>query len=174
MTAFRVGGGNVGHGLEPAADEIVIMRIWSLHPKYLDACGLVALWREALLARAVLKGETKGYVHHPQLLRFRAESLPVNLICEYLRSVHTEAVNRGYRFSGGKIGRFRTRGRLTVTRGQLKFEWQHLMNKLERRNPTWLSRLRKLDTPEPHPLFRVVRGSVAPWEKGADRGGGPG
>ncbi|HEU5178767.1 MAG TPA: pyrimidine dimer DNA glycosylase/endonuclease V, partial [Burkholderiales bacterium] len=32
------------------------MRLWSLHPKYLDARGLVALWREALLAQAVLRG----------------------------------------------------------------------------------------------------------------------
>ena len=27
------------------------MRLWTLHPKYLDAAGLVALWREALLAQ---------------------------------------------------------------------------------------------------------------------------
>jgi hypothetical protein len=32
----------------------VVARIWSLHPKYLDARGLVALWREGLLAQAVL------------------------------------------------------------------------------------------------------------------------
>jgi len=25
------------------------MRLWTLHPKYLDARGLVALWREGLL-----------------------------------------------------------------------------------------------------------------------------
>ena len=36
------------------------MRLWSLHPRYLDAKGLVALWREGLLAQAVLKGQTKG------------------------------------------------------------------------------------------------------------------
>lgn len=32
------------------------MRLWSLHPSYLDAVGLVALWREGLLARKVLQG----------------------------------------------------------------------------------------------------------------------
>ena len=43
------------------------MRLWSIHPRYLDSMGLVALWREALLAQAVLRGETKGYKFHPQL-----------------------------------------------------------------------------------------------------------
>jgi hypothetical protein len=33
------------------------MRLWSLHPEYLDANGLVALWREALLAQAFLQGK---------------------------------------------------------------------------------------------------------------------
>jgi hypothetical protein len=36
------------------------MRLWTLHPKYLDARGLVALWREALLAQKVLRGATRG------------------------------------------------------------------------------------------------------------------
>ena len=47
------------------------MRIWSLHPRYLDAKGLVAVWRETLLAKHVLEGKTKGYKNHPQLNRFR-------------------------------------------------------------------------------------------------------
>lgn len=37
------------------------MRLWVSHPKYLDCKGLVALWRESLLARKVLKGKTKGW-----------------------------------------------------------------------------------------------------------------
>ena len=37
------------------------MRLWSLRPKYLDSQGLVALWREGLLAQAVLRGKTRGY-----------------------------------------------------------------------------------------------------------------
>ena len=48
-----------------------IMRLWSLHPSYLDSAGLVALWQEGLLARKVLSSQTKGYIHHPQLHRFR-------------------------------------------------------------------------------------------------------
>jgi Pyrimidine dimer DNA glycosylase len=142
------------------------VRIWSLHPKYLDVRGLVALWRETLLAQAVLRGATIGYAHHPQLRRFKEQSSPVGFIGEYLRSVHAEAVNRGYRFAGQKITRARATGRLIVTRGQIEFEWQHLLSKLEKRDRMWHARLAGIEQPKPHPLFRVVPGSVAAWEKG--------
>jgi hypothetical protein len=143
------------------------VRIWSLHPKYLDARGLVALWREALLAQAVLRRATKGYVHHPQLLRFRQQTIPVGCIAEYLRAVHGEATRRGYRFAAARIARARTLARLTVTRGQLEFEWLHLMAKLRTRDPELHAQLTSVKTPQAHPLFRVVRGDVAHWEKGA-------
>ena len=141
------------------------MRIWSLHPKYLDARGLVALWREGLLAQAVLRGETKGYVRHPQLARFQGQPSPAGLIAEYLRAVHAEAMSRGYHFSASKIGRSRPPGRLAVTRGQLEFEWRHLMKKLMVRDPERRARLEKVRRPQPHPLFSVSRGGVAEWEK---------
>ena len=143
------------------------MRIWSLHPQYLDARGLVALWREALLAQAVLRGRTTGYRHHPQLLRFRAHSSPVGSIAEYLRTVHEEAATRGYRFASGKIDRARAIRRITVTRDQLQFEWSHLLEKLRVRDPQRLAQLRNVKSPRPHPMFRVVRGSVEQWERGA-------
>jgi hypothetical protein len=138
-----------------------------LHPKYLDARGLVALWREALLAQAVLGGKTKGYRHHPQLLRFRAQPSPIGSIAEYLRVVHDEAVDRDYRFVAEKISRARARSQLTVTRGQLEFEWRHLLDKLRVRDPHRLAELTKVKIPRAHPLFRVVRGNVAQWERGA-------
>jgi hypothetical protein len=143
------------------------LRIWSLHPKYLDARGLVALWREALLAQAVLKEETAGYRHHPQLLRFRARASPIGCIAEYLRGVHAEAVTRGYRFAAGKISRSRSSGTISVPRGQLEFEWEHLLAKLRVRDPRRLALLAGVKKPQPHPLFRAVRGNVARWEKGA-------
>jgi hypothetical protein len=141
------------------------LRLWSLHPKYLDARGLVALWREALLAQAVLRGRTEGYQHHPQLQRFREQRLPVGSIAEYLRVVHREAETRGYRFAVGKIDRSRSRVQVTVTRGQLDYEWEHLMRKLRMRDPDRREALESVKAPEPHPLFRVVRGGVADWEK---------
>jgi hypothetical protein len=141
------------------------MRIWSLHPQYLDARGLVALWREALLAQAVLRGRTKGYLHHPQLLRFRAETAPVGFIAAYLRAVHDEAAMRGYGFAADKITRTQATGRLVVTRGQLEYEWRHLLQKLSARAPERFARLASVKRPRAHPLFQVVRGDVADWEK---------
>ena len=141
------------------------MRLWSLHPEYLDARGLVALWREALLAQAVLTGETKGYRRHPQLERFRAGGRPAALIAEYLRAVYAESIKRGYRFDSEKIGRSRTTAQLDVTSGQFDFEWRHLMNKLETRAPELHEKYLAVDAPLPHPLFRVISGEIADWER---------
>ena len=141
------------------------MRLWSLHPKYLDSCGLVALWREALLAQAVLAGTTAGYRNHPQLLRFRAQPAPLSFIAQYLRSVHAESAARGYRFDGCRIARRRTSRRIEVLQGQLDFEWRHLMDKLSRRAPQRHEELLAEKSPLPHPLFRVVPGGIADWER---------
>ena len=80
------------------------MRLWTIHPKHLDAKGLVALWREALLAQKVLQGGTRGYRHHPQLRRFLATSRPAAALARYLAAVHEESVRRGYHFDAAKIG----------------------------------------------------------------------
>jgi hypothetical protein len=141
------------------------MRLWSVHPKYLDARGLVALWREALLAQAVLRGRTTGYVHHPQLERFRARPSPVGAIADYLRSVHAEANSRGYAFASRKISRARGSGVIPVTRGQLMYEWSRLMGKLAIRDPELHGRLVLVSRPQSHPSFRIVSGGVKTWEK---------
>ena len=142
------------------------MRLWSLHPKYLDPQGLVALWREALLAQAVLQGKTKGYKHHPQLKRFQDAPAPRKYIAAYLKQVHEEATRRGYSFDAKKIGRstgVRLKS-LKVSRGQLKYEWAHLDRKLRKRAPKWRKQLRLSKLPATHPLFRTVSGGVADWE----------
>jgi Pyrimidine dimer DNA glycosylase len=141
------------------------MRLWTLHPKYLDAQGLVALWREALLAQKVLRGETRGYRHHPQLLRFANTNNPPAALAAYLKAVHEEALQRGYQFNGSKIGRRRFRGKLKETRGQLLYEWRHLKRKLRKRDPKRLRSLTAVKVPVPHPLFRMVPGAVRDWEK---------
>ena len=123
------------------------------------------MWREALLAQAVLAGETKGYRNHPQLERFRASARPAALIAEYLRAVHAESIERGYRFDKSKTGRSRTSKRLAVTSGQLDFEWHHLMEKLKTRAPELHEKYLLEASPEPHPLFRVIPGGVADWER---------
>lgn len=140
------------------------MRIWSLHPQHLDAKGLVALWRETLLAQKVLRGETKGYRHHPQLQRFRAHPEPLAAIADYLRAVQREAERRGYHFDASKIGPQTTRRKITVTSGQIAYELAHLRNKLQVRDAEALARLQMFEQPMLHPLFRAVEGEVEAWE----------
>jgi Pyrimidine dimer DNA glycosylase len=144
------------------------VRLWSVHPRYLDSVGLVALWREALLARKVLQNRTTGYRHHPQLRRFREQRNPVACINSYLGFVQAEAARREYRFDRSKIGRARAAGTLPETTGQLLFEWHHLLKKLELRSPAFAARLVSVRQPEANPLFHLVRGGVRCWEKNHD------
>ena len=143
------------------------MRIWTLHPKYLDPRGLVALWREGLLARAVLRDQTSGYRAHPQLERFRAHPAPLSAIDAYLHGVLVESRTRGYSFDASKIGRARGHALLDTSAGQLEHEWQHLLAKLRERAPALFDRWRDVPSPDPHPLFTIVPGPVASWERGA-------
>jgi hypothetical protein len=145
------------------------MRLWTLHPKYLDARGLVAVWREGLLAQAVLRGLTTGYARHPQLTRFREARTPVSAIGSYLGAVHDEAARRGYRFDRGKVFRRGRAGHLTATAGQVAYEWRHLKAKLAVRDRVWLASVRSVRRPDPHPLFRIVPGPVEAWEVGRGR-----
>lgn len=140
------------------------MRLWSIHPRYLDVKGLVACWREALLAKAVLTGKTRGYRHHPQLRRFRLQTRPAAAINEYLRGLFIEASRRGYSFDARKLGRTRFPGKIPVTLGQMRFEATHLRRKLKTRERRHLKPLKRVRKPVPHPLFRIRRGPVEDWE----------
>lgn len=146
------------------------MRLWTLHPQYLDARGLVAVWREALLARAVLRGRTRGYRYHPQLARFRARPDPVACLNAYLRAIYDEAVRRGYRFDATKLGRVSTRRRIPATAGQLAREWAHLKTKLQARSPARYRQLALEGRPAAHPLFVIRPGPVRSWERSSRRG----
>jgi hypothetical protein len=145
--------------------EFVRMRLWSLHPKYLDPQGLVALWREALLARAVLRGKTRGYRSHPQLERFRRSPAPRSSINAYLAAVRGEAASRGYSFDKSKIGPVRKVNRIAVTSAQRDYEWRHLLAKLRKRNPERYRKWRALKSPQCHPLLYVRPGRIAAWER---------
>mgnify|MGYP001175229659 FL=1 len=160
------------------------MRMWSLHPSHLDRQGLVAAWREALLAQAVLADRTTGYRHHPQLQRFRDTANPLETIGGYLWGLHGDAVARRYSFNeqkiiaagvpadtasvpGGAAGVPAGLGmgaKLTVTQGQLDYEWAHLGEKLMRRSPDDGARWQHA-SPTPHPIFEVVPGGVEAWER---------
>lgn len=140
------------------------MRIWSLHPKYLDSKGLLALWREALLAKNVLEGKTKGYKNHPQLNRFKSTVNPVHSIHYYLKFVQEEAEQRNYRFDKDKIDFQTPATRIAVTTGQLDFERLHLSRKLAVRAPQLLTRITTNPELDLHPMFDLTVGPVADWE----------
>ena len=144
------------------------MRLWSLHPRYLDTRGLLAVWREGLLAQRVLGGHTRGYRNHPQLERFRSHPSPAKAIALYLDGVFTEARVRGYRFDRSKIeARIEQVPAIEVTEGQLRYELSHLAGKLKSRDPARLAHLDQDQLPEPHPLFVAIPGPVASWERPA-------
>ncbi len=132
---------------------------------YLDPQGLVALWREALLAQAVLRGETKGYRNHPQLARFKAHPFPQAALSHYLAAVHAESRTRGYSFDATKIHAPVNDAALTVTTGQRHFEWAHLMRKLETRNPELHERWKDTGVPRLHPMFTAQAGGIEAWER---------
>lgn len=145
------------------------MRLWSLHPHYLDRQGLLAGWREGLLAQAVLLGRTKGYTNHPQLFRFRENNDPAGALGAYLKEIADEAHNRNYRFDQEKIERIDHRFTTDVTEGQLEFERQHLLKKILVRNPLETERIASLSAGPitPHPIFRTVHGHIEHWERGS-------
>ena len=141
------------------------MRLWTVHPRYLDAKGLVAAWREALLAQKVLAGQTRGYRNHPQLERFRKHPRPAHVIAAFLRGIAREAGRRGYSFDASRISNRPFSGQIRETSGQLSFEWQHLKAKLRARAPSLYREYKSVATPKAHPLFRIVPGKIRPWEK---------
>ena len=143
------------------------MRLWSIHPRYLDVKGLLALWREGLLAQKVLEGKTRGYTRHPQLERFRESGDPLGMIGQYLEAIKEESVLRGYHFDGSKILRRREKKKriIRVARGQLAYEWALLKKKVSRRDRTKYRELRKILHPRPHPRFIKIEGGIASWER---------
>jgi hypothetical protein len=145
------------------------MRLWTVHPQYLDTKGLLAAWREGLLAQKVLLGQTRGYTRHPQLQRFRTRRSPAKSIAGYLVELANEADRRGYKFDRRRISVCANNGKLRETRGQLLFEWSHLKRKLRRRSPKAYRLCCKIGHPRGHPLFRIVPGPIRKWEKTSSR-----
>lgn len=132
------------------------MRIWSIHPKHLDVKRLVALWRETLLAKAVLEGKTKGYTKHSQLDRWRKTENPVDAINMYLSKIYEESVKRGYNFDKTKFNNATIKTPIALTKGQFEYEIKHLQNKVGtiESNYDYIT-----------DMFDLVPGDVEPWEK---------
>jgi hypothetical protein len=141
------------------------MRLWSIHPCYLDGKGLVALWREGLLAQKVLLGNTKGYRNHPQLIRFRETSDPPGAIGIYLGHVAEEADKRGYRFDRDRIADSSYLVEIPVTKGQIEYEFRHLLGKLNKRSPEIYKKYKMIKGIRLHPMMKRINGEIEPWEK---------
>jgi hypothetical protein len=149
------------------------VRLWSLHPRYLDRQGLIACWRETLLAQSVLVSPGGGYSRHPQLSRFTAHDRPLDVMAHYLGAYLAEADARGYRFSRDKIvgDAAADVDRIQVSTGQLDYEWAHLSAKLAARSPEVAARWSEVTRPEAHPWFVIIDGPIAEWERvSVDRG----
>ena len=140
------------------------MRLWSIAPKYLDTKGLVAVWREGLLAKHVLEGKTKGYKNHPQLNRFKQSKNPLALINLYLIAVCQEATQRTYHFDASKLNWDFPLFQITVTQGQIDYEYQHLLKKLEHRDHKKYLHIKNTPNILPHPIFKVIKGAIEDWE----------
>lgn len=145
------------------------MRIWSLHPRYLDTKGLVALWRETLLAKNVLAGNTKWYKNHPQLLRFKNTENPLDAINQYLAEIYTEASRRNYNFDREKIDWDFKPTILTVTQGQMEYEKNHLLKKLQTRDLEKFKEIKVSNIFNAHPLFEIAEGEIEEWETLKDK-----
>lgn len=143
------------------------MRLWSLHPSYLDKQGLGGCWREALLAQKVLAGETKGYKNHSQLIRFKSTSDPLSYISSFLLSIYEESKRRGYKYDSSKILPIELiETKIPVTRGQLLYEFNHLLyNKLQRRSYDRFCEYKSITEPKINPFFKLVPGPIENWEK---------
>ena len=140
------------------------MRIWSIHPKYLDTKGFVALWRETLLAKTVLEGKTVGYRNHPQLDRFKKSNNPLDAINQYLSHIYDESIERHFAFDSTKFRKPIVPLFLTVSEGQIGYEFEHLLCKLKVREINLYKTLKGTTTILPHPMFKIIKGSIEKWE----------
>ncbi len=142
------------------------MRIWSIHPSYLDWKGLGAQWREGLLAQNVTEGKTKGWKNHPQLDRFKAHSKPLEAVSYYLRVIHNESLRRGYKYNYSKI-LFPDAivEPIDITLGQIEYEFQILQDRLKTRSPMKYYENLEVTELEAHPLFNIIPGLPEKWEK---------
>ncbi len=119
------------------------------------------------MAQKVLQGRTKGYTKHPQLIRFKNTKDPLSAIGSYLYFICCEAEARGYNFNKKRICSIASRNAnsIKVSRGQLIFEYIHLLKKLRKRDKSAYLLLRGNKKIVSHPLFKVTSGGIAEWER---------
>ncbi len=140
------------------------MRIWSTHPEYLDSKGLIALWRESLLAKNVLAGLTKGYKNHPQLIRFKKKN-PLKSINTYIYYIYLESLKRNYSFNKAKFQLIDEDIKIEVNDKQVEYEFKHLLKKLKGRDFEMYKKVKTEKKIKAHPMFVVKKGEIEDWER---------
>lgn len=160
------------------------MRLWNIHPMYLDTAGLNALWREGLGALAVIDDPTSaGYYKHPQLEPFirsggGRRDIAQQWLVEYMWHVHRESVRRGFKYDLSLVMRHRDDipcvdpDGIIIPKGQLLFEFTHLQTKLRTRDPVVFKRNAAHHglggrPPVAHPsvVIDMTDATYADWEK---------
>lgn len=144
------------------------MRLWTLHPHYLDLAGLRALWQNGILAQKNIFAQKGGVELHPQLLRFQKTETPEKAIGTYLLYISEEAEHRGVHFDIKKILVPCRDIVLDETVGQIQYEWWHFLTQLKDRAPTKYEKLQLIQKPDAHPMFRIIPGNVKHWELSSD------
>lgn len=137
------------------------MRLWTIHPEYLDNKQLSTLWRDTLLAKNVLSGLTKHHKSDSQLNRFQNHPIPRKAINFYLSIIWEESQNRNMPFDESKFSKTSLKEKefIEVNTGQVSFEFKRL--KQEQKNDI-IQIPAKIKI---HPLFKSVNGPVEVWEK---------
>lgn len=159
------------------------MRLWTIHPSFLDQKGLCGLWRETLVGlKALEKGPGAPWYNHPQLARFKVYPNGLAMLAEYAEHVLDEGHKRGYNFNTAllepylELYEMNFDGCIMVTKGQFDYEVEHFIRKLasrdEMRYQLYMEKMgpRSLYQPKievfvPNPVFRIVDGPIEVWEK---------
>lgn len=130
------------------------MCLWSIHPKYLDKLGLIALWREGLLAQKALSVPSTQYIRHSELERFKNNENPLKAIGSYLCYVAAEGAKRGYNFTHERIVYPNFDDYLIIINDDtLNLEVKNLKNKLKLRDKTKFKELTEMSKIESNPAF---------------------
>jgi len=71
------------------------------------------------------------------------------------------------RFDIRKLDATRSRKKIRVTEGQLRYEWSHLQSKLFCRDPSRHECNASIVKVQPHPLMEIGPGEIESWERQA-------
>jgi hypothetical protein len=145
------------------------MRIWSIHPKYLDSKELLNLWNETIQAKNEFLTKFSGHFSNKQLERFLDLKNPLEAINSYMSSIYREAVKRDFSVDDSFMDwDFDDSIQIPVTAGQISHEISKLKSRLRERDEKKLQKLNGRTFLELHPIFYSVPGTIEEWENDSE------